>query len=57
MTRNEWKEMWDSVKIIEGLADSLIATTSVSKKITGKAIEVQVTKIKKQIESVIGQME
>lgn len=53
----EWLKMWSTVKIIEGLANSLMASKTMRYKLTGKAIEVQVIKIKAQIESVIGQME
>lgn len=55
--RNEWLEMWNSIKIIEGLASALQLSPDSLNKRTGKAVAIQVNKIKKQIESVIGQME
>lgn len=54
LTRNEWEEMWESIKRIEQMAT---ITLNRLRKIHILAIDTEVVKIKKQIQSVIGQME
>lgn len=51
LTRDEWVKMWKSIKIIEKI------NTEYNRFGTRVDIERQVIKIKKQIQSVIGQME
>lgn len=51
LTREQWVEMWKSIKKIEAQSYGLI---SEAKK---KIILAEVKKIKKQIQEVIGQME
>lgn len=55
LTRNEWVEMWESVKTIEDRIRLIPRIRSMDCPRT--EIEIQVNKIKKQIQSVIGQME
>lgn len=50
LTREEWGKMWESIKIIEYASDATAKTSRL-------VIKREVEKIKKQIESVIGQME
>lgn len=50
MTRQEWEEMWKQAKHIESIAINMNNPR-------GTMIMVEVNKIKKAIESVIGQME
>lgn len=57
LTRDEWEKMWFTVEVIESLAESLTRNKRLGDSVrTGKAIELQCSKIKRQIESVIGQM-
>lgn len=51
LTREEWIKMWDSIKAIEFNANKLKSPP------TRQKILWEVVQIKKQIESVIGQME
>lgn len=51
LTRQEWEEMWKTCKTIEGLLRFAMPL------VTRQRLQNQVNKIKKQIQSVIGQME
>jgi hypothetical protein len=51
LTRDEWCKMWESIKTIE------IATKMLKSPPTRQIIRYEVEKIKKQIQSVVGQME
>jgi hypothetical protein len=53
LTRDEWLQMWESIKKIERLADYLYFTNL----IRSNEIKRECEFIKKQIQSVIGQME
>ncbi|HYV52409.1 MAG TPA: hypothetical protein VE971_03860 [Candidatus Eisenbacteria bacterium] len=51
LTRDEWLKMWESVKTIENLANTLKSPPR------RQQILWQIKKIKDQIQAVIGQME
>jgi len=58
LTREEWKEMWKSIKKIERTFISIPDVTTTRQKIRDIVVaRLEVDKIKNQIESVIGQME
>lgn len=58
LTRAEWCKMWESVKRIEyNCTDLFKHTKSNYLKDKVVSIEIETANIKKQIESVIGQME
>lgn len=53
LTRDEWAQMWESIRKIERLADYLYFTN----RLRSIEIKSEAQKIKNQIQSVVGQME
>lgn len=57
LTVNQWTEMWDDVKEIERLSTIIPNSTKPMLKVRADIIRQKTQRIKRQIESVIGQME
>lgn len=57
LTRDEWIQLWKSVKAMEAISEELQTSYSKNTIKYGIVIRMEVNKMKKQIESVIGQQE